>query len=87
MSLSRRGLITGLISLVAAPAIIRVNHLMPISVVDEYNWTKYHVLVDSRLPEYIFVSRETYHNYIRALRIPNAYLDSVLTTVDEPNLT
>ena len=35
--LNRRGLITGLISLVAAPAIIRVNHLMPISVVEDIN--------------------------------------------------
>jgi hypothetical protein len=33
MSLSRRSLITGLISLVAAPAIVRVSSLMPVKVI------------------------------------------------------
>lgn len=32
--LSRRGLITGLISLAAAPAIVRVESLMPIKVIE-----------------------------------------------------
>lgn len=38
MTLSRRGLITGLVSLVAAPAIVRVASLMPVKVmeVEEY---------------------------------------------------
>lgn len=31
VELSRRGLITGLVSLIAAPAIVRANSLMPIS--------------------------------------------------------
>ena len=35
MSLSRRSLITGLISLVAAPAIVRVSSLMPVKVMEE----------------------------------------------------
>jgi hypothetical protein len=33
--LSRRSLITGLISLVAAPAIVRVSSLMPVQAIDE----------------------------------------------------
>jgi hypothetical protein len=40
---TRRGLITGLISLVAAPAIIRVNHLMPISGMPEISQVVYNM--------------------------------------------
>ena len=35
-NLNRRSLITGLISFVAAPAIVRVANIMPIKVVDPY---------------------------------------------------
>lgn len=34
MTLSRRSIITGLISLVAAPAIVRVSSIMPVKVMD-----------------------------------------------------
>lgn len=35
---SRRRLITGLISFVAAPAIVRANSLMPVKVINESPW-------------------------------------------------
>lgn len=40
MTLARRSFITGLISLVAAPAIIRAGSLMPVKVMVEPIWTK-----------------------------------------------
>lgn len=42
MTLSRRGLITGLVSLVAAPAIVRVASLMPVKVM-EPTWQTFHL--------------------------------------------
>lgn len=52
--LSRRGLITGLISLAAAPAIVRASSLMPIKVmVDPCE------LLHSRLNEAYAVTRES----------------------------
>ena len=40
--IGRRGFITGLISLVAAPAIVRVTSLMPVKAVEpEYVWRTY----------------------------------------------
>lgn len=38
MSLSRRSLITGLVSLVAAPAIVRASSLMPVKAMPPANW-------------------------------------------------
>ena len=37
MSMNRRSLITGLISLVAAPAIVRVGSLMPVKVMADFD--------------------------------------------------
>ena len=50
MTLSRRTLITGLISLVAAPAIVRAGSLMPVKAVD---WTEGFFGV-SELPNLVF---------------------------------
>ena len=37
MALSRRGLLTGLIALASAPAIVRVESLMPVKMIDWYD--------------------------------------------------
>lgn len=71
---TRRKLITGLISLVAAPAIIRVNHLMPISV--QLKSFKYIVDIESYslddpLPydrNVLIVGRHFYDAYKQALK-------------------
>jgi hypothetical protein len=44
--LSRRSLITGLISLVAAPAIVRVSSLMPVKayVPETFDWSPYYTV-------------------------------------------
>jgi hypothetical protein len=50
--LNRRSLITGLISLVAAPAIVRVGSLMPVKVMVEFEpvtgvgWSGYRALLE-----------------------------------------
>ena len=45
MTLSRRSLITGLISLVAAPAIVRVSSLMPVKAMEPeaaFEWSPFY---------------------------------------------
>lgn len=51
MTISRRGIITGLISFAAAPAIVRIESLMPvkvmrIEVMRAYDWYDYNLFID-----------------------------------------
>lgn len=61
--LSRRGLITGLISLAAAPAIVRASSLMPIKVMEPETFTVQR-LFEMRMNA---VYEETRKNMIRTL--------------------
>ncbi len=56
LSPSRRGFIGGLIGLVAAPAIVRIESLMPVRVIDPlaglkvFGWNEYGATVWERIP-------------------------------------
>jgi hypothetical protein len=61
MTLSRRSLITGLVSFVAAPAIVRASSLMPVKAyeipVEEIFWRVFEVLRNNELSDedrYVF---------------------------------
>jgi hypothetical protein len=93
---TRRGLITGLISLVAAPAIIRVNHLMPISVpkiiarpadwvTPEFGWTQ--LEQGAYYTDYIRVDKRVYDLYKEAVLKPNPLISILYTNLDEEDLT
>lgn len=53
--MNRRGFITGLISLVAAPAIVKCGSLMPVRVIEPYRF-----IIHTRLP--IATWRLLYHS-------------------------
>ena len=69
---TRRGFITGLTALIIAPAIIKVENLMPIKVVDLYNtryiWD-YEIMSDRMI---LRVDRA-----LHALKMPPAYIPQV----------
>jgi hypothetical protein len=46
--INRRGLITGLISLAAAPAIVRASSLMPVKVIDEPQFVRIFEVWDNK---------------------------------------
>lgn len=51
MNLSRRGLITGLISFAAAPAIVRIESLMPVKVMEPYGIGPMMIIFRTSLPK------------------------------------
>jgi hypothetical protein len=82
--LNRRGLITGLISLVAAPAIVRVTSIMPVKAIkpphpwyDSEGWVTLREKMPARphwtqeweaVAEFIYPRRSIYYAHERAVR-------------------
>jgi hypothetical protein len=69
--LSRRGLITGLISFVAAPAIVRASSLMPVRAIAwEYNYPEYMLCSGAfarELADFIYQIEPTDTPFLRSL--------------------
>ncbi len=80
MNIDRRSLITGLISFVAAPAIVRVESLMKIKVIDDYEdiCVKYLDILYGKLyikPEWCITSFENDQIVIKNIDPRDIYID------------
>lgn len=71
MNISRRGLITGLICFTAAPAIVRIESLMPVKVMEPYGISPF--MLDHNREVYLYLERLK-RDLIRHFCIPNEFL-------------
>jgi hypothetical protein len=76
MIINRRGLIIGLVSLVAAPAIVRASSLMPVRAIEYLSDGDILAILDSRLDRRMHASEVARSQKILRLVIPDEQNDA-----------